>query len=44
MPKKAVDDGGGRDFFCDYCDRYGYSCRDCIVTEWIDEIEERRKE
>jgi len=39
--KKAVDDGSGEDFFCDYCERYGYSCRDCIVTEWIDEIRNR---
>ena len=22
------------DFFCEYCGQYGYTCRDCIVTEW----------
>lgn len=35
--KKAMDDGRGKDFFCDYCEGYGYQCRDCIVTEWIEE-------
>lgn len=32
--QKGATDGQGKDFFCDYCERYGYSCRDCIVTEW----------
>ena len=38
--KKAMRDGNGKDFFCDYCEKYGYSCRDCIVTEWIEEEEQ----
>ncbi len=36
--KKAMADGEGKDFFCDYCERYGYSCRDCIVTEWLEDM------
>lgn len=36
--KKAMSDGGGEDFFCDYCEGYGYSCRECIVTEWIEDL------
>ncbi len=36
--KKAMDDGSSEDFFCDYCEQCGYSCQDCIVTEWTDEI------
>lgn len=23
---------------CDYCPRAGYDCRDCIVTEWKEEV------
>lgn len=39
--KAAMDDGADEDFFCDYCQRYGgYDCRDCIVTEWKEEIKE----
>ena len=34
--KKAMDDGQGKDYFCDFCERYGYSCRECIVAEWIE--------
>lgn len=36
--KKATDDGCGENFFCEYCKQYGYSCRDCIVTEWKDDL------
>ena len=28
------------DFFCDYCQRLGYDCRDCIVTEWKEDAKE----
>ena len=38
--KKAVADGSDDDFFCDYCGRRGYSCRDCIVTEWKEDMRE----
>ncbi len=39
--KAAVIDVADEDFFCDYCQRYGgYDCRDCIVTEWKEEIKE----
>lgn len=31
-----VDDTGERDIFCEYCERRGYDCRDCIVTEWME--------
>lgn len=27
----AEKDGYG---LCDYCQRHGYDCRDCIITEW----------
>ena len=36
--QKGAADGQGEDFFCDYCERYGYSCRDCIVTEWKEDL------
>lgn len=36
--KKAIDDGQGEDYFCDFCERYGYSCRECIVVEWIEDV------
>jgi len=32
--KEGMADGYGDGFYCDYCDRRGSSCRDCIVTEW----------
>ena len=38
--KKAMDGGADEDFFCEYCKQYGYSCRDCIVTEWKEENKE----
>lgn len=38
--KVATCSGGDEDFFCKYCKQYGYSCRDCIVTEWKEEIKE----
>lgn len=38
--KAAMCDGADEDFFCEYCKQYGYSCRDCIVTEWKEEIRE----
>ena len=34
--KKAADDGRGKDFFCDYCGKF--DCRDCIVTEWMEDM------
>ena len=34
-----VDDTGERDIFCEYCDRRGCACRDCIVTEWMEDME-----
>ncbi len=38
--KKAMADGSDDDFFCDYCQRSGYDCRDCIVTEWKEDAKE----
>ena len=39
--KRAVLNGADDDFFCEYCGLYGsYDCRDCIVTEWKEEIKE----
>ncbi len=35
--KKAICDGADEDLFCNHCKRYGYSCYDCIVTEWKEE-------
>ena len=29
-----IGETGEKDLFCDYCERQGYDCRDCIVTEW----------
>ena len=34
-----VDDTGERDIFCEYCDRRGCACQDCIVTEWMEDME-----
>lgn len=34
--KMAMDNGQGENYFCDFCERYGYSCRDCIVAEWME--------
>lgn len=36
--KMAMDNGQGENYFCDFCERYGYSCRDCIVTEWMEDM------
>ena len=36
--KKSIDDGQGEDYFCDFCERHGYSCRKCIVEEWIEDV------
>ena len=38
--KKAMADRSDDDFFCDYCQRLGYDCRDCIVTEWKEDAKE----
>ena len=35
--KMATDDGRGKNFFCDYCGKF--DCRDCIVTEWMEDME-----
>lgn len=40
--KRAMCDGADEDFFCEYCRKYGYDCRDCIVTEWKDDLKEAR--
>lgn len=40
--ERAMCDGVNEDFFCEYCQRYGYDCRDCIVTEWMEEIKQIR--
>ena len=34
----AMVDGASKNFFCEYCGRYGYDCRDCIVTEWLEDM------
>ncbi|MCI8844527.1 MAG: hypothetical protein HFF08_10525 [Oscillospiraceae bacterium] len=31
-----VDDTGENSIFCEYCNRSGCDCRDCIVKEWMD--------
>jgi len=36
--KEGMADGYGDGFYCDYCDQRGYSCRDCIVTEWLEDM------
>lgn len=36
--QKSAADGRGEDFFCDYCEQYGYHCRDCIVMEWKEDL------
>ena len=36
--KRAMYAGADEDFFCEYCQRYGYDCRDCIVTEWKEDL------
>lgn len=37
--KRAVLNGADDDFFCEYCGLYGgYDCRDCIVTEWMENM------
>lgn len=35
--KMAINNGQSENYFCDFCERYGDSCRDCIVTEWMEE-------
>lgn len=36
--KTAMDNGQGKLYFCDFCERFGDACRDCIVTEWLEDI------
>ena len=36
--KTAMDNGQGKNYFCDFCERFGYSCRDCIVAEWMEDM------
>ena len=40
--KRAARDGADEDFFCEYCEQYGYSCRDCIVTAWKEALKEEQ--
>lgn len=35
--RTAMNDREDKNFFCDYCSKCGYSCQDCIVTEWKEE-------
>lgn len=35
--QKAMENGQGKNYFCDFCDQFGYSCRDCIVEEWMED-------
>lgn len=36
--KMAMDNGQGKFYFCDFCERFGNACRNCIVTEWLEDI------
>ena len=36
--KVAMDKGQGENHFCDFCERFGHSCRDCIVAEWMEDM------
>lgn len=38
--KRAMYTGADEDFFCECCQRYGYDCRDRIVTEWKEDLKE----